>query len=56
MIRPRTERRCAIFYCDKARERICCVDCHEKCKNACLNHPSRCGQVDKIQPKRQQRR
>lgn len=47
MSKPSTARRCAIFYCDKARERRCCADCQDRCRNACKNHPSRCGQEDK---------
>lgn len=40
-------RYCSIFYCDRHRERRCCADCwhkkHRKCKNPCLNDPTRCG-------------
>lgn len=41
-------RRCNIFNCDRRHGNICCVDCgyrDKNCKNPCLNHPTRCGQV-----------
>lgn len=41
-------RRCIQFYCDHRGERVCCADCNRKhkCKNPCLNDPSRCGLLD----------
>lgn len=40
-------RYCSIFYCDRHHGSRCCADCwhkkHHKCKNPCLNDPSRCG-------------
>nr|DAG16055.1 MAG TPA: hypothetical protein [Caudoviricetes sp.] len=37
-----------IFYCDRARDSRCCVDCQQrgKCRNPCTNDPSRRGQED----------
>lgn len=48
-----SERRCAIFNCDRRRGSYCCSDCKEcgKCKNPCRNHPNRCGQVAEPQRK-----
>lgn len=51
-------RYCSNFYCDRHRERRCCADCwhkkHHKCKNPCLNDPSRCG-MECPPPKRHNR-
>lgn len=43
-----SKRLCKIFNCDRRRGSYCCADCgyrEKNCKNPCLNHPSRCGQV-----------
>ena len=39
---------CNIFYCDKRRDFVCCASCQSRgrCKNRCLNDPSRCRQED----------
>ncbi len=39
--------RCSIFNCDKVRGHQCCALCSRRgrCKNPCLNHPDRCGQL-----------
>lgn len=36
---------CRRFYCDRVRERVCCISCEMRghCRRACLNHPDRCG-------------
>lgn len=44
-------RRCSVFYCDKARDRICCCDCPllDECptrNGPCLNDPEHCSCVD----------
>ena len=43
--RPKMKASCDTFYCDHMRERVCCRRCPrlKKCKNHCLNHPSKCG-------------
>lgn len=40
-------RMCKLFNCDRKHGNYCCTDCERrrKCKNPCLNHPSRCGVV-----------
>lgn len=45
MTKPAEKYRCTLFYCDKRGERLCCACCQSRgrCKNLCLNHPSRCG-------------
>lgn len=37
---------CKIFHCDHRGDRYCCGFCprRKKCKNPCLNNPSKCGQ------------
>ena len=39
---------CNVFYCEKRREYLCCATCQSRgrCKNRCLNDPSRCGLED----------
>lgn len=39
--------RCSIFNCDKKHRNQCCALCPDlsQCKNSCLNHPNRCGQI-----------
>lgn len=36
---------CSLFYCDRRRKSVCCFNCGYKprCKNACQNHPKKCG-------------
>ena len=39
---------CELFNCDRRHGNYCCADCgyrDKNCKNPCLNHPTRCGQV-----------
>ena len=42
---------CSRFHCDKHGDRYCCADCVERkrdrCRNPCLNDPSRCGLEDR---------
>jgi len=47
------EYRCRIFHCDVRRDRYCCHYCPKRsqCKNPCLNHPARCGEVFQQKPK-----
>lgn len=50
--KPKKEapRMCSRFHCDKRGDRYCCADCIERkrdrCRNPCLNDPSRCGLED----------
>lgn len=39
---------CKLFYCDKRKEKICCTTCQSRgrCRNRCLNDPSRCRSED----------
>ena len=40
-------RTCALFYCDRRRQSVCCADCgfrDRNCKNHCMNDPNKCGQ------------
>lgn len=41
-------RYCNVFFCDKQREFVCCATCQSRgrCKNRCLNDPSRCRLED----------
>lgn len=45
--------RCSIFNCDKKHMNQCCALCAElnQCKNPCLNHPDRCGQLREETPR-----
>lgn len=47
-------RMCSRFHCDKRGDRYCCADCVERkrdrCRNPCLNDPSRCGLEDRQGP------
>lgn len=45
--------RCKIFNCDKVHRNQCCTMCPRrgKCKNPCLNHPDRCGQIREETPR-----
>lgn len=37
---------CALFFCDRKRERHCCTYCEDrdKCRNKCMNNPEKCGE------------
>ena len=37
MAEKKMERECKTFYCDRRRDKYCCVDCgyRKKCRNAC---------------------
>ncbi len=45
--------KCRLFNCDKERRHQCCAFCQHRtiCKNPCLNHPDRCGQLREETPK-----
>lgn len=36
---------CELFFCDRKRERHCCIYCTDvdKCRNRCMNNPEKCG-------------
>lgn len=42
---PKLRASCETFYCDRMRERVCCLKCPNlrKCSNHCLNTPDKCG-------------
>jgi len=50
-------RYCRIFHCDQRGDRYCCADCYlwRDCGRPCLNHPTRCGQVEDNHKPRQKR-